>query len=268
MKTPYSKFILGEVITDEQKAFFHKHGFIHFKNFIKEDTIKAIIDASKEVEKKWIENKVEKINGVPIKYGTDLDGAPIVQRFAFVNQHHPVLKEFTLDPRFNALLILAGENARLGTEEKDGMVFNHYVNGPESKFTKMGWHTDGLRDIFLGGKLNPMLNVGIHLSTLRPENGGLRILPGTHKQSIYQLLFRKKYFLDHDEDPEELAIVPEAGDLTVHDGRLWHRVAKSSVVGEESRRRVIYIPIIAGKYSPKSESSPTAFYQRFAGIVK
>ena len=30
----------------------------------------------------------------------------------------------------------------------------------------------------------------------------------------------------------------------------------------------IYIPIIAGKYAPKNENSPTVFYQRFAGIVK
>lgn len=268
MATLYPTFTLGNVLTSEQRAFFHKHGFIHFKNFIKPETVDAIINASKEVERKWIENSVEKVNGVPVKYGVDLDGSPIVQRFAFINQHHPVLQEFSLDPRFDSLLELAGENSRLGTEEKDGMVFNHYINGPESKFTKMGWHTDGLRDLFLGGKLNPMLNVGIHLSNLQPENGGLRILPGTHKQNLYQFLFRKKYFLDHDEDPNEIAVTPEAGDLTIHDGRLWHRVAKSSVVGEESRRRVIYIPIIAGKYSPKNENSPTAFYQKFAGIIK
>src|SRR5690606_20687897 len=110
------------------------------------------------------------------------------------------------------------------------------------------------------------LNVGVHLSSLKPENGGLRIIPGTHKQSIYHMLFRKKYFLDHDEDPSELAIVPSAGDLTVHDGRLWHRVAVSSVSGEESRRRVIYIPIIAGKYKPKDVNSPTAFYHKLLSI--
>jgi phytanoyl-CoA hydroxylase len=132
----------------------------------------------------------------------------------------------------------------------------------------MGWHTDGLRDIFQGQKLNPMLNVGIHLSTLKKENGGLRVLPGTHKQSIYNMLFRKRYFLDNNADAHEIAITPEAGDLTIHDGRLWHRVAQSSVIGEESRRRVIYLPIIAGKYEPKNENSPTAFYQRFASLVK
>lgn len=268
MAESYPTFTLSNKLNETQKEFFNEHGFIHFKNFIKPETVSAIIDASKQVEKTWIKDGIKKINGVPIKYGKDLDGNEIVQRFAFINQHHNTLSGLLLDDRLDALLELAGDGARLGTEEKDGMVLNHYINGPESKFTKMGWHTDGLRDIFYGGKLNPMLNVGIHLSNQKAENGGLRIIPGTHKQNIYQMLFRKKYFLDNKPDAEEISILPSAGDLTIHDGRLWHRVAQSSIVGEESRRRVIYIPVIAGEYAPKNANSPTVFYQRFAGIVK
>jgi len=267
MDNTYQRFNLGTEITAEQQDFFNRNGFIHFKDFIKPETVHDIISASKQVEKNWAQNKIEKVNGVPIKYGKDLDGSVIVQRFAFINQHHPLFPEFTLDPRFQTLLTLV-PNSRLGVDEKDGMVFNHYVNSNQSSFTKMGWHTDGLRDIFHGTKLSPMLNVGIHLSDAKPNNGGLRILPGTHKQSLYQLLFRKKYFLDHHVDEKEVAIAPQAGDLTIHDGRLWHRVAQSEITGEESRRRVIYIPIIAGKYEPKTEESPTALYQRFAKIVK
>lgn len=268
METSYPKFILGNKITIEQQEFFNLHGFIHFKNFIEQETVSDIIQASEKVQQQWLDTQRTKVNGIPVKYGKDVDGSTIVQRFAFVNQHHSLFDELTKDPRFETLLGLIGPGARLGTEEKDGMVLNHYVNSTESKFTQMGWHTDGLRDIFHGQKLNPMLNVGIHLSTLKPENGGLRVLPGTHKQSLYQMLFRKKYFLDNKADHAEVAIAPSAGDLTIHDGRLWHRVAQSSVIGEESRRRVIYIPIIAGKYEPKNENSPTAFYQRFAGLVK
>ncbi|MET4140302.1 phytanoyl-CoA dioxygenase family protein [Pedobacter sp. UYP1] len=268
MNPTYTRFTLGETITDEQNYFFNKNGFIHFKNFIQPETVNDIIQASLKVQQDWIKQEKTKINGIPIKYGKDLDGSAIVQRFAFLNQQHPLFAGLTHDPRFETLLSLTGPGARLGTEEKDGMVLNHYVNGPESKFTQMGWHTDGLRDIFHGQKLNPMLNVGIHLSSLKPENGGLRVLPGTHKQSLYHMLFRKKYFLDNKADLKEVAIVPEAGDLTIHDGRLWHRVAQSAVTGEQSRRRVIYLPIIAGKYEPKHENSPTAFYQRFAKLVK
>lgn len=268
MSNSYVKFTLENKITEEQREFFNQNGFIHFKDFIKPETVADIIQASEEVQRKWITDQKIKVNGIPIKYGRDLDGSEIVQRFAFINQQHDLFAELAQDPRFEVLLDLIGSDARLGTAEKDGMVLNHYVNGPDSKFTQMGWHTDGLRDVFHGQKLNPMLNVGIHLSTLSAGNGGLRVLPGTHKQSLYQMLFRKKYFLDNKPDAAEVAIAPKAGDLTIHDGRLWHRVAQSAVTGEESRRRVIYLPIIAGKYEPKHENSPTAFYQRFAGLVK
>lgn len=268
METSYVKFALGNHITTEQKDFFNQNGFIHFRNFIKQETVNDIIEASLQVQQQWLAAQTIRVNGIPIKYGQDLDGSAIVQRFAFINQHHSLFAGLAHDPRFEILLGLTNAGARLGTEEKDGMVLNHYVNSQKSSFTQMGWHTDGLRDIFQGQKLNPMLNAGIHLNQVKPENGGLRILPGTHKQSLYQMLFRKKYFLDNKADADEIAIVPEAGDLTIHDGRLWHRVAQSAVTGEQSRRRVIYIPIIAGKYIPKHEKSPTAFYQRFAGLVK
>ncbi len=268
MNNQYPTFTLTGTLTQEQRTFFDTNGFIHFKAFFTPEAVQEIITAAEAVQQQWVAQGVEKVNGVPIKYGKDLDGNTIVQRFAFINQHSPVLAEVLRDPRLTALLDLIGPGARIGAHEKDGMVFNHYVNGPLSKFTKMGWHTDGLRDIFYGGRLNPMLNVGLHLSTLRPENGGLRIIPGTHRQGLSSLLFRKLYFLDHRPDPEEVAILPAAGDLTVHDGRLWHRVAQSQRSGEESRRRVIYVPLIAGKYAPKNEYSPTLFYQRFAGLVK
>ena len=74
--------------------------------------------------------------------------------------------------------------------------------------------------------------------------------------------------MDNDPDVNEVALETRAGDLTVHDGRLWHRVAQSPVVGAASRRRVIYVPLISGDYKPKDANSPTAFYQRFLKLVK
>src|SRR5882672_6728752 len=106
MNSNYTKFTLTEAISTEQRNFFEEHGFVHFKDFINPDRVQLIIKASLEVEKKWIEKDIEKVNGVPIKYGVDINGSPIVQRFAFINQHHPVLGEFLLDTRFKTLLDL------------------------------------------------------------------------------------------------------------------------------------------------------------------
>lgn len=266
----YPFYTLSDRLSQEQIDFFDEYGFIHFRNFINQDTVQMLINASEDVQRQFIEQDIKKVNGVPIKFGCDVDGSKIVQRFAFTSLFSPVLHEFLMDPRFKALIPLlgGGSNPRIGENEKDGMVFNHYINTDKSKFTKLGWHTDCLRDIFYGKKIMPMLNVGIHLSNAVKGNGGLRIIPKSHKQSVFNLLFRKKYFIDNKPDKEEIGLAPLAGDLTVHDGRLWHRVAQSTIRGEQSRRRVIYIPMLSGAYEPKDEDSPTLFYQRFSNLIK
>jgi phytanoyl-CoA hydroxylase len=259
---------LGERLTAQHLASFDRTGALHFRGFLNDHAVDSLLRAIGEVQDRWVANDVKVVNGTPIKYGRDMEGRPLVQRFAFASQHHPVLEEFLRDPRFNALLELVGGDARLGTHEKDGLVVNHYVNTSESNFTQMGWHTDALRDIFLGRKIMPMLNVGIHLDDQDPRNGGLRLLPGTHKQGLGGMLFRKRYFTNNTPDPEEAAFDIRRGDLTVHDGRLWHRVERSRLTGEASRRRVMYIPIITGRYQPKTEKSPVPFYHRFQHLVK
>jgi ectoine hydroxylase-related dioxygenase (phytanoyl-CoA dioxygenase family) len=84
---------------------------------------------------------------------------------------------------------------------------------------------------------------------------------------MFDLLFRKKYFIDNTPDPLEVGFDIEAGDLTVHHGSLWHRVQESNKYGIESRRRVMYFPVVTGKFMPKNEHSTTPFYHRFTKKV-
>lgn len=264
----YPLFYLDSVLTQEQKDFFEKNGFIHFKNFISKETVSLILAESEKIQKDWIETDRKSVNGVPIKYGIDVDGKKIVQRFAFTNHFSPVLNDLLKDERFKALFDLIGtDDCRIGENEKDGLVFNHYVNTTESNFSQMGWHTDALRDIFYGNKVMPMLNVGIHLDYSSTDNGGLRLLPGTHNKGMRTLLFKKLYFVNNKADKREIGLSVEPGDLTIHDGRLWHRVAQSPFVGEKSRRRVMYVPIITGKFQPKTEESKPLLYQRLMAIT-
>lgn len=264
----YPHFKLGLKLTEEQKNFFDTYGFLHFKNFVDAETVKAMLAESVRIQNEWISEDRKSVNGVPIKYGTDVDGKRIVQRFAFLNQFSELFQNFLKDDRLKSLFELVGmPDSRVGEVEKDGLVFNHYVNSSESNFSQLGWHTDALRDIFYGNKIMPMLNVGLHLDYSSTDNGGLRILPGTHNKGIRTLLFKKVYFLSNKPDKKELGLNVEPGDLTVHDGRLWHRVAQSPHIGEKSRRRVMYVPIITGKYQPRTEESKPLFYQRLMAIT-
>ncbi|MEI9934979.1 MAG: phytanoyl-CoA dioxygenase family protein [Ferruginibacter sp.] len=120
----------------------------------------------------------------------------------------------------------------------------------------------------MGHKIMPMLNVGIHLDDCSYEDGGLRVIPGTHKQGFFKLMFGKKYFIDNNTDPNEVGLDISAGDLTVHDGRMWHRAQQSPYFGERSRRRVMYVPVVTGKFRPKNQDSKTPFYHRLASKVQ
>lgn len=268
MKKWDSNFSLGDMITQEQLDFFDQHGVIIFRNFLTPSLVQEYISEINRLEELWLAENKEKVNGVPLKFGKDEHGNPTIQRFAFCSQFSSPLNLLLKEERLSALsALLYPYEGRIGENEKDGLVINNYINTPNSGFTQMGWHTDSPRDLFLGQKIMPMLNVGIHLDTCLFENGGLRVIPGTHKQNMFKLLFGKKYFVDNTDDTREVGFDIHAGDLTVHDGRTWHRVKQSPLMGEASRRRVMYIPIITGKYKPKSANSRTPLYQRLASKV-
>ena len=260
-------FVLGDKITEEQFNYFDKYGVIIFRNFLNSVNVQLFIHELNRIEKQWLEEGREKVNGIPLKFGKDENGNKMIQRMCFLSLYSDTLHEFLQDPRIRAVVgLLSPYEGRIAENEKDGLILNHYVRMPESNFTQMGWHTDSPRDLFLGQKIMPMLNVGIHLDDTPFENGGLRVLPGTHKQGVLRLLFGKKYFIDNNPDRREIGFDIKAGDLTVHDGRLWHRVQQSPLQGESSRRRVMYIPIITGAYQPKTVDSPTPFYHKLGQL--
>ena len=262
-------FTLQKNLTEEQFQFFDKHGVIIFRDFVSIDAVNLFISETNRIEREWLAEGKGKINGIPLKFGKNEYGDKMIQRMCFLSQHSEILHDLLQDPRMNTLLqLLYPYEGRIGENEKDGLVLNHYIKHKDSAFTKMGWHTDSPRDLFLGQKIMPMLNVGIHLNDCPLENGGLRVLPGTHKQGIFKLLFGKKYFIDNKPDEKEFGFDIKAGDLTVHDGRIWHRAQESPHFGEESRRRVMYVPIITGKVMTKHEKSKTPFYHKLASRVQ
>ncbi len=255
-------FTLGSTLSEEQRAFFDAHGFIRFRGVASHEEIDGLLAALAALEAELLAEGRQKVLGTPLRFGSDPSGAPFIQRFAFASHYSPAISAFVRDPRFDAVRLFIGETARLGEVEKDGVVVNHWINEVGSRYRALGWHTDGLRDLFLLRLPEPMLNVGLYLDDSGLEKGGVRLLPGTHTQGFFGMLLRKVYFLDNRPDPGEVALTARKGDLTIHDGRLWHRTAQATVTGAASRRRNLYMPYIAGPFSPKTEQTRTPLYHR------
>jgi hypothetical protein len=263
-----SRFVLGSRITPVQRAFLEAHGFLVFAGVATPAEVQRLAAEADAIQERLLAEGVRHVNGLPVWVGSDPDGSPFLQRLAFTSLFSDFIRDFVRDDRFEPVRTLVGDEARVGDRERDGVVLNRYVRAPGSLRPGLGWHTDGLRDVFYNWRMpDPQLNVGLHLDRIRPEDGGLRIIPGSHDQGLLSTLFRKPYFVWHRPDPAEIAVETWPGDLTVHDGRTWHRVQASPQTGWASLRRSMYVPYLTDAYQPKDERSPTPTYMRLFDLA-
>ncbi len=262
-----TRFVLADKTTPEQEDFLDQHGFLVFAQVARPGELEAMAQELDALQERWLEEGRTKINGIPITVGKGADGGPFIQRLAFTSLFCEAIAAFIRDQRLAPIRELIGKNTRVGDTEKDGVVVNRYINVPGSAHARLGWHTDGLRDLFYGRMPKQMLNVGLHFDRVKEADGGLRLIPGTHRQGFLDMLVRKAYFVSHGADPAEFVVETEPGDLTVHDGRLWHRVERSPHVGMRSLRRSMYVPYLTDEFQPKSEHSPTPPYHHLGRVL-
>ncbi len=253
-------FTLEAELSEEQIRFLNTYGFLHFRGVLSPEEVKIVTDTQEELEQRWLNEGVSEIRGVPIFFGPGLGAKEVSYRLPFCSEFSPKLKALLDDPRFEPIKALVGDEVRIGHNEQDGVVINRYVNAEGSVRPGLGWHTDGLRDIFYLRKPQQMLNFGLHLDRVSKEEGGLRLLPGTHLQGMLAMMFRKPYFISHKPHKAELAVETLPGDMTVHDGRLWHRVAQNKKVG--TQRRSLFVPYMTGEPIIREENSKPVFYHR------
>jgi ectoine hydroxylase-related dioxygenase (phytanoyl-CoA dioxygenase family) len=261
------EFTLGSSFTDEQQTFFDTHGFIRFRGVASPEECDQLAMALDDLSDHWDSEGRDKVLGIPIQWGRKPDGKRYVQRYAYSSHYSPPIADFCTSERFEPVRRLCGDDARLAQTEKDGVVVNDFINDDGSNWKRLGWHTDGLRDLFYLTLPEPMLNVGLYLDDCPVQKGGVRLIPGTHTQGFWSMAFGKAYFLDHRPDPREVALTTRRGDLTIHDGRLWHRTEQAELKGPESRRRTMYMAFVDGPLRERTESSGTPFYHQLRGFV-
>jgi phytanoyl-CoA hydroxylase len=262
------RFRLRDALTPVQHAFLARHGYLVFDRVAARPEVDGILAEVDRIEAELLAAGKTKVYGVPVWFGLDPDGKDFLYRMGFTSVYSKFLAAFVRDARFEPIRRLVGEDARIGDEEKDGVVFNRYVRAEGSLRPSLAWHTDALRDVFYNRAMpGPMLNVGLHFDRIRPADGGLRLLPGTHTQGVWSTLFRKIHFVTQAPDRREVAVETWPGDLTVHDGRMWHRVEASPETGWASLRRSMYVPYVCDAYQPKSEASATPAYMRLFDAI-
>ena len=247
-------FRLKDRLTAEHIDFFEVYGFIRFRRFTSREKARSLYDAFNALTDDLLAKGTTMVNGVPLIKGRRDDRTAFFGRIPFVSLQSAEFRDFLRDPRFQRIIDELAPGARLGEDERDGMVVNRFRNEPGAKYKNLGWHTDCLREIAYFERPRRYLNVGFSLTDSPIRVGGLRVLPFTQHQSVLSMLTTKANFVDASPDPNEFAVTTEAGDLTIHDSRIWHRTAIAQVTGDASERCVTYLPIMDGPVKSKTDT--------------
>jgi ectoine hydroxylase-related dioxygenase (phytanoyl-CoA dioxygenase family) len=151
------------------------------------------------------------------------------------------------------------------------VVYQDARPGRESGYARIGWHSDWQSGPHLGRW--PSVGFTIHIDATSPENGFLRLVPGSHRWATpapyrnannVAVPERARPTGGHTDMPPpyamplgferlrgEIALYCERGDLLFHDAYLWHSAARATV--DTAVRRHIRGGWFSG--APDSENS-------------
>jgi hypothetical protein len=89
--TQAPSFLFEDALSSEQLQFFHQHGFIHFKQFIDAEAVQCFLTEIENIQQHIIQNNMDSINSILLKFGQDVDGRLLIQRIPFASQYSPLL---------------------------------------------------------------------------------------------------------------------------------------------------------------------------------
>jgi ectoine hydroxylase-related dioxygenase (phytanoyl-CoA dioxygenase family) len=159
-------------------------------------------------------------------------------------------------PQLTAIMAeLLGPGCWLGDDNRAGVVYQDARPGKESGYTRIGWHSDWQA----GPSLDvwPATAFTFHLDGTSPQNGFLRVVPGSQLWSTpapYSNINNAPVPATarpaggHSQVPPpfpmplgfekvrgEVAVYVEAGDVILHDCFLWHAAARATDDGATRR---------------------------------
>ena len=137
-----------------------------------------------------------------------------------------------------------------------GLFASHYISKPPYEGLPVLWHQDGSY-----WPLEPMQVVTLWLAIDRsvPENGCMRVIPGTHKMSLQHMRQRTDVInvLESEIDPalvdesQAVDLVLEPGDVSVHQPNIIHGSNANNSPLRRAGLTIRYIPTSTRIVSPE-----------------
>jgi ectoine hydroxylase-related dioxygenase (phytanoyl-CoA dioxygenase family) len=240
------------------ELFYRRYGFAVLRGLVGEADLAQIEAECRTAQERLMAGEL------PERYGTaelvEGDAGEKVRRFANYVTHVTELSP-AADAVFDHPSLLAVMKRWLGPQlwsardGRFGFVYQDARPSKESSYSRIGWHSDWQSAPHLG--MWPATAVTVHLDATSPENGFLRVVPGSQMWATPAPFENVNGAVVPDgaapsggygdEPPPapmplgfekvrgEAAVYLEAGDVLLHDCYLWHSAARATV--ESSVRR-------------------------------
>lgn len=235
---------------DALEAFFRAHGFAILRGLWSDDTVAEVLAECVDAQEKVVRGELDERHGTT-ELIDDAADESVRQAFAnyvtFLTEIAPRTRDAILDPVIVDLVHRwVGADVRLFEHTRFGVVYQDAR--PESSYTRIGWHSDWQSAPHR--PLWPSVAFTMHLDATGPDNGFLRVVPGSHLWAT-PAPYRNvngvavptgsapwgghtdtpppyAMPLGFEKVPGEIAVYCERGDLLFHDSYLWHSAARAT----------------------------------------
>jgi len=159
-----------------------------------------------------------------------IDGRPFAHYVCHATEVSPIVSKAVQHPTLVELAHRTlGPDAWLLEDDRFGVVYQDARPGPKSGYSRIGWHSD-----FQSGPNLPSwpsMAFTIHIDATSPQNGFLRVVPGSHLGGTDDMP------LGFEKVDGEVAVYCDRGDVLLHHSNLWHSAARATDDGNGAIRR-------------------------------
>jgi ectoine hydroxylase-related dioxygenase (phytanoyl-CoA dioxygenase family) len=217
---------------DAAQRSFDTHGYVILRGLFPEEQLEVLDADLAHQQDRLLAGALPEQCGTVIldEPEAQIDGRPFAHYVCHVTEVSPVTDDAVHHPVLvDATRRLLGPAAWLLDDDRFGVVYQDARPGPESGYSRIGWHSD-----FQSGPhlpIWPSVAFTIHLDATSPQNGFLRVVPGSHLGDAEGMP------LGFEKIRGEVAVYCDRGDVLLHHAHLWHAAARATDDGPGAVRR-------------------------------
>ena len=218
--------------TDDIVAFVEEHGFAIVRGLYTDDELVALQADLEGQQARLVAGELPEQCGTVILDDPDavIDGEAFAHYVCHITEVSAIASDAARHPVVVALMQrMLGDECWLLEDDRFGVVYQDARPGELSGYSRIGWHSDAQSGPTLD--MWPSVAFTIHIDATSPQNGFLRVVPGSHLGGTAGMP------LGFERVPGELAVYAERGDVILHHSDLWHSAARATEDGDLAIRR-------------------------------